>query len=478
MKDDTFKTLLKKIDTDELRQFIHLHALAHPEFKTEVQVYFSDKDDRIDLADNYRSLVHSIVGKYEDRGYITYRRASDVSAEIDRLTEKGYSFAEKKDFRKALKVAEALLLPTTEIIQYSDDSGGYIGESIAYIIKLIDLIAEDGLGVNGLADELFEFLGTELQNNLYFDYGDFGYDLFTIFHSLSVQLKRTDSYLNFVKNKMVNLKVPSDEYQINYLKTKQIEFYQEVGLSEEANKLISENMDLVDVRKTVLEKLLARQDYQSAKKLIKEGIQVAEAKEHPGTVIAWQKDLLHIATLEGDIGSVRRISKILAFDRGLNRTYYAQWKSTFPANEWKSVIEETIAERTAEVTAEQKRMPRNLWRLNHALLRELGPIFIQEGHWDNLLTLVQNDGSLMSVSAYHPYLHAHYPDALVAMYVPLFLKRGEQASDRSAYAELVREMKKVIKDIPSSSAPIKGVAQQLREKFPRRPAMLDELSKL
>jgi len=237
-------------------------------------------------------------------------------------------------------------------------------------------------------------------------------------------------------------------------------------------------MDLVELRKEELDKLISLQDFKSAKKLIQEGIEIAEAKKHPGTVIDWQKDLLHIATLEGDVASVRRISKVLAFDRGLNRTYYAQWKSTFPTDEWKSIIEETIAERTTEVKAEQKRMFRNLWSLNDAILRKLGPIFIEENYWDRLLSLVQNVRALSALREYHPFLSPHFPDALIEMYVPMFLKKGETANDRSGYADLVREMKKVIKDIPSGTAQIKAVAQQLREKFPRRPAMLDELSRL
>jgi len=123
-------------------------------------------------------------------------------------------------------------------------------------------------------------------------------------------------------------------------------------------------------------------------------------------------------------------------------------------------------------------MFRNRRNLNHALLRELGPIFIEENYWDRLLNLVQNVRNLRAVLEYHPFLYAHFPDALIEMYVPMFLKKGETANDRSGYADLVRQMKKVINDIPSGSAQIKAVAQQLREKFPRRPAMLDELSRL
>ncbi len=478
MEDAQLNDLLKKIDAKALREFILVHAALNSDFKTEVQVYFSDQDDQIDLEANYRSLVHSILGKYGDRGYINYRRAFDVSSEINRLTEKGYSFARKQDFHKAFHIAKSLLLPTTELIEHSDDSGDCIGGCIDNIIELLAIIAKEGMDVNGLPQEIVDFLSNELQNKLYFSYGPYGNELFDIFQSLSIHLKKTDEYLDFISSQIEKLNQSKDEYEIKQLKIRQIEFCKEIGRTNEANELISKNMDLVEVRKEEVDKFISLQEYHSAKKLVMEGIEIAKAKNHPGTVKEWRKDLLQIAVFEKDNNSIRTISKTLAFDQWFNRMFYNQWKSTFSTDEWKLVVEETIVERTAEATAEYKRLFRNLNNLNHALLRALGPIFIEEKYWDRLLSLVQNVRNLKTVLEYHPFLSPHFPDSLIEMYVPMFLKKGETANDRSGYADLVREMKKVIKDIPSSSAQIQAVAQQLREKFPRRPAMLDELSRL
>lgn len=478
MEDVSFQDFLEKISTAELREFIYLKSFMNSDFKSEVLVYFSEKDERIDLEDKYRSLIQSLIKKYGDRGFITYKRAFDISTEISSLIENGYSFAKKREYRKAFRVAKALLLPTTELIEHTDDSGDCIGGCIDNIIELLALVAKEGMDVNGLPQELFDLLSTELQNKLYFSYGPYGNELFDIFQSLSIHLKKADEYLDFISRQLAKLNQSKDEFEIKHLKIRQIEFCKEIGRLNEANELISKNMDLVEVRKEEVDKLLSLQEYQSAKKLIQEGIEIAEAKKHPGTVIAWQKDLLHIASLEKDVATVRRISKTLAFEWGLNRTYYTQWKSTFSTDEWKPVIEDTIAERTSEITSEQRRLVRNLNYLNLALLRGLGPIFIEENYWDRLLNLVQNVRALSSLREYHPFLYSHFPDALLKMYVPMFLKKGETAKDRSGYADLVREMKKVIKDIPSGTTQIKAVAQQLREKFPRRPAMLDELSRL
>lgn len=479
MAETTFKKLLQKINAAEFREFIIHQAIQNPDFETEVRVYFASKDAGIDQVKKYRSLFDSIIEKNSDySGFINYRNSTSVSSEIDALAGNGYLFADKGDFRGAFTVAKALLQPTAELIQECDDSSGSIGESISYIISLVCHVAEENVVPDGLHEELFQFLKTELRNNLYFDYGDFGYDLFSIFHSLAIRLGKSEEYSQFIGELISLQKGSYSEYIVAHFKTMLIDFFQQVGQHDKADRLISENMDIVEVRKAELEKLLARKEYKSAKHLIEEGIRIAKAKGNLGTVSEWQKDMLHLATLENDTASIRQASKKLAFDRGLNKTYYLQWKSTYSGEEWKQVIEEFIAERTAQVLADQNSMSRNLWSTNDALLRDLGPIYVEESLWDRLLSLVQNASSLRSVLEYHPHLSAHYPDAMMDMYIPLLLKKGERTNDRSAYAELARLMKKVKKDIPSGSGRIKALAQQFREKFPRRPAMLDELSKL
>lgn len=62
--------------------------------------------------------------------------------------------------------------------------------------------------------------------------------------------------------------------------------------------------------------------------------------------------------------------------------------------------------------------------------------------------------------------------------LPALSRSGDEASNRSGYANLVRVMQKVIKTVPGSRKRILELAQQMKAKYPRRPAMVDELNKL
>jgi hypothetical protein len=69
-----------------------------------------------------------------------------------------------------------------------------------------------------------------------------------------------------------------------------------------------------------------------------------------------------------------------------------------------------------------------------------------------------------------------FTEELLAIYLPAFELAGDNASARNQYADLVRKMKKVIKDMPQFKAQIVAVAARLKSKYPRRPAMVDELN--
>ena len=79
--------------------------------------------------------------------------------------------------------------------------------------------------------------------------------------------------------------------------------------------------------------MIDKKDYEGAKRIIAEGIKVAERNDHPGTVYQWQKELLRIAVLEKDIGIIRKYTKSFAFDRYFSREFYNQFKKTYNKKE-------------------------------------------------------------------------------------------------------------------------------------------------
>lgn len=124
-------------------------------------------------------------------------------------------------------------------------------------------------------------------------------------------------------------------------------------------------------------------------------------------------------------------------------------------------------------------MARNPWWLEtHQLLLELGPVYLEEKQWPQLLDLLKGYPDLHTLLQYLSALGREFPEEMTGLLLPALSRSADQASNRSGYASLVKTMKQVMKSVPRSRDKILELAQQLKAKYPRRPAMVDELNKL
>ena len=192
-----------------------------------------------------------------------------------------------------------------------------ISGTVINAIELIDKIGRSEDAPIDMKEHIFSFLQTELKNQLYFDYGDFGYDLFLVFESLAVQLNKSEEFLEFIDAALLQSKGEYDGYRVKFFKTERISFLEAMGRGEEAEALIQQNMEIESVRQGEINKAINKKDFVTAKILINGGIRVAEAEQHPGTVTRWEKELLRIAMLENNIQLVRYYCKRFAFDTSL-----------------------------------------------------------------------------------------------------------------------------------------------------------------
>jgi hypothetical protein len=79
---------------------------------------------------------------------------------------------------------------------------------------------------------------------------------------------------------------------------------------------------------------------------------------------------------------------------------------------------------------------------------------------------------------YHEHLIKRFPKEMLALYLPAFKGYGDDANKRSEYADLAKKMIRIIKDLPEGKEKIQTIVHGLISKYPRRPAMVDELNKV
>jgi hypothetical protein len=471
-----FDSVLSQVSLDESHEFIKHYASINKDFKTAFELYFAAKDDRIDIGAKYSDLIRKLIKKNSDRGFLDYRGGITLSKEVGKLLQDGAQLAHKKNYKDAFVIATVILKEMMQVITYCDDSSGSIGSTLYASTELIETIAEAEDVAPDMKNRIFDFLLPELNDKVYFDYGDFGYYIFSVFKNLAACLNRNDEYLQYLDLMYSKSTGEYEDYQRDFFKTEKIEFLNETGRTEEANQLIAENMDIKAVRQAEVDKAIAGNDLKKAKTLLNEGMRKAEADKLPGLANSWEKQLLNIAVIENDIPLVRWYCKKFAFDRAFENQYYNQWKATFTKEEWPEIVEHVIREIDEKTRKNHKETQ---WSpLNYALLQALAPLYITENYLDRLFLLVKEEKRLDVLMRFHGYLIADYGDELIKLYVPALITDADGSSNRDHYIQLTNTMKKIVDDIPAGKEAIKQTTQSLLVKYPRRPAMVEELNKL
>jgi hypothetical protein len=178
------------------------------------------------------------------------------------------------------------------------------------------------------------------------------------------------------------------------------------------------------------------------------------------------------------VSGVRALTKSLIFDSFFSLKYYQKWKATFTPEELVSAIEGLINERIQFLEKKYQNQMGYYGKIHPPILDNLAGIYFEEKYFDRVLELVRKEKTLDSVLRFHKQLVPVFPDELLEIYLPLLEREGDIASDRRMYANLAKILKNLIKDMPKGKNQIQNIAEKLMIKYPRRPAMLEELNKV
>ena len=310
---------------------------------------------------------------------------------------------------------------------------------------------------------------------MYFDYGDYGYDMVQLCAQLSLDLGTADSFLQFVDAALAKEEKAVYKYRLEFYTELKLSILTKLNRKYEADLLLEKQIYLPKMRRIKVEEVIANEDYNSAKKLLMEGIRLAEEQNHPGTVRQWEEYLLRIAELEKDIQSLRYYLEKFAFDRYLDESYYRELRSTYQALEWRQVIEKKINSVKREIDNDKKY---SQWvSKEYTELLKLGDVYVEEQMYSRLIALIQRQKNIDTVLQYHENLYKDYPNELMAVYSNLLDKSAEDSSNRKDYNGLMQKVLFIAKDIPSGQAMLKNKMQDWKEIYKRRPAMVNEITK-
>ena len=170
----------------------------------------------------------------------------------------------------------------------------------------------------------------------------------------------------------------------------------------------------------------------------------------PGLLQEWQKCRYHCYHRTGEREKLADVCEALL--KGGEPDYYEEWKSLIPFD-LKSVKVEQL--------------------LKEAPIKVYRKILLAENRVDLMAEACEKDPSdlLLYFSALKC---SPFAERATELYKDWIWEEADAAANRSEYAAVCQKLKKFSKDSPIAA---QVLAQELREKFPRRPAFQDELKK-
>lgn len=216
------------------------------------------------------------------------------------------------------------------------------------------------------------------------------------------------------------------------------------------------------IRVAEIDKAVRNEDYDRAIKLSEDGIEY-DKKDSPGLINKWYNWLLKIAQIKNDKAKIIEYARYLFIDNFYpQQDYYQIMKQEVEPDKWHDFLEEIIE----EVAPKQK------WQ-NSALVRE---IYINEKWWDRLFLLLKQDVSLYTIESNEQYLSKDYSQQLVQLYSQELIEFVEVNVGRKHYQKAcsyLRRMRKL-----GGTKEVGKLIKLFRAKYPQRPALMDELSRV
>ncbi|MDR1705843.1 MAG: SWIM zinc finger domain-containing protein, partial [Clostridiales bacterium] len=443
--------ILQKADKPALIAIITEIAEENSFIKDKILLKFSD--DR-GMAERARSLIKSAVKRAMRRGFVEY---ADVDSAVEGA-EAALKLAEKqREAGNLFECAEICVIVAEEMMDLMnscDDSDGTAGGMISEAISLIsDMTGNIPEGYHD-ADKLLKRLMSHADSKIYDGWTDWRMDILAACVPLCGDSARRGTFESYFTR--MRMKGDENEWGRRYAERS----VQRIALSlisrfdgpERAEAFMAENLDNPDFRREFIEMALRKGNPAEALKLCLEG-EAADA-EYPGLVSEWKKYRYTAYERLNDIPGQKTLAE--EFLKGGSFEYYEKFKAIYTAGEWPGIL---------------NRLLDDLEKNPHGAYTK---ILIQEDLKPRLLLYCHK--YLNTLPQLYKHLLPDYKSEVGEMFKKIIAAQAGRASNRRDYKDVCGVIKHY--GTACGKAAAKEIKLALMEKYPRRPAFIDELNKV
>ena len=448
------KEVLNKLPKEELIRIIMEIVPKNDTLEESLILRYSDGNNEQELK-QVAKLIRRIVNKYAGRGgFIEYGEISDYVGEMVGILEKARN---TEDSLLALEIIFQVLHEAMEAFQYADDSDGEIGGLVSECFEVMeDLVLSEKSSDSSITQKLFNRLLEDSNDHSYDDWQEYTIDILR----LCAEVADTEALRVLLRERvMVYLnKSDTDGFSTYYAGTllqilhRLIVLY---GTDAEALHFEEENSEHASFRELLIERAKKENNFEKVIALAIDGEK--QDDYYAGRKPKW-KEIRYDAYKKLSLKAEQaQLAKEMLFDGHFE--YYQELKDLNTGDE-KEFYDELKAKLKKDTRWQAKNMYVNLIE--------------QEEDTDEIMAYVRENPQ--SIVKYAELLKDNYADEVVALYNNRIKAAAQFSTKRSAYQDvcsLIRRYKNIAGQDNAAE-----LVYELRVLYKRRPAFVDELSKI
>ncbi len=454
--ENQIKTILQSLDQDALQKFIIEQCKQDKKFRNYFLVTFGHINQKLD-AEFYRNQIKEIVKTASDKhGFIDWHNMKYLIRALESLVEKLESYKLSNNFQQAFFLSSVLLEEMTKAFDFADDSNGDIGYFVDTALEALhDIVSSDNLDAT-LKKEIFEYCIQVYNKKLFL-----GWDWHLGILEVAEKLAKNETDVDLL---ISCLNKTESDYQRERAQMSILRLLHQYKTQKEVSQFIEANLSNSRIRKMEIQKAIEDKNFEYAKKLCKDGIEI-DQKEKPGLATDWYRYLLKIARLENEVSEIiKQATYLFVNDSRSEEDYFELMRENTPAERWDSDVEKLIN----HIKAQSK----NTWN-SRSLIRK---IYIKQQWWNRLFELLKQTESLENIETEEEYLAKDYASELIQMYSNRLKNYVEKFIGREHYQKACRYLRRMKK--LGGETEVNSLIEHFRKTYPMRKALLDELNKV
>lgn len=462
-KIDKVDLLLSKLDKTQLTDFIKKECSDSRQFKDRFLALGAGTLFKPDPT-KYASRVESLMEEYSDRhGYIYYSDTFAFNRAVTKILGEADEAMEKEHWDVAVAVLTGIASVAEDIINSGDDSAGELGAIVSDCFeKWHELCFEENLP-ESIKSEIFELaLSRFNQKDLK------GWDWWWDWMQMSIDLADTPEKQNRVFKALDAIRPNGDDWSsrfaFNTAQNYRLELMSKCGSLEDQIRFMYDNVSNSDFRKRLIQIAWDKGDYEEVLRLATDG--VGQDSKYAGLVSEWHKWQYKVYSETGDKDNQLQLAKHFFFKGGRfgdkvfsMEAMYDVLKSLIPQNEWPKYTEDLINE-----------------ALGNGDVYSLLFIYTRERKWPEYMEYLRQNPSIYNIDDAPQEVKKNFRDEIIVLYSSAVNRFFQRATDRKSYREGVALLRNLIKYGGTKEA--QQIVAEQKSRTPRRPALIDELSKL